>query len=61
LKQVSPDCNCKQLKCFDKISNEARVSFHKKYWELGDKKDQWIFLVSYTQKYSDLGHDNPKK
>lgn len=49
-RKLGPACKCKVLKCYEKFTNEQRSELHSKFWKLGTKKEQWLFLVRYTTK-----------
>ncbi|CAH0723936.1 unnamed protein product, partial [Brenthis ino] len=50
---MGPTCNCK-FQCGTKISEDERIRFFKKFWELGDREKQWLWIVKYTKKHNKL-------
>lgn len=50
---MGPTCNCK-FQCATKISEDERMRFFKKFWELGDREKQWLCIVNNTKKHNKL-------
>lgn len=48
-KLMGPACHCK-FKCVTKISEEERIEIFGKFWELGEREKQWLYIVNFTKK-----------
>ncbi|KAL4713498.1 hypothetical protein ACJJTC_010483 [Scirpophaga incertulas] len=48
-KIMRPPCLCK-FKCASKLSEEERVDIFTKFWELGVREQQWLYVANYTTK-----------
>ncbi|XP_022831027.1 uncharacterized protein LOC111359658 [Spodoptera litura] len=48
-KSMGAPCEC-HYKCYDRISEEQRLECFKQFWQLGDRVQQWHFIIKYTEK-----------